>query len=161
MPPFNLQPPGPPKVYVSIAGTVDLSKRQHRTYSSKETIRVVGLHFGSTEDFRYVRRTISQVAHQLRMPWSTVQRIIRKFVAGGHSLDLLVAKKPRHFNCIPPLVKKLLLSQDLLQTWSPYSIKERTQLLRTQMNCKISADSLWQFYLKSGIRFRTGTAVYR
>lgn len=76
-------------------------------------------------------------------------------------MDLLVAKKPRHFNCIPLVVKKLLLSQDLLQTWSPYSIKERTQLLRTQMNCKISADSLWQFYLKSGIRFRTGTAVYR
>ena len=98
----------------SIADTVDLSKRQYRTYSSKEIIRVIGLHYGSTEDFRYVRRTVAEVAHQLRMPWSTARRIIRKFVNGGLNLDLLVTKKPRHFNCIPPRVKQILLSQDLL-----------------------------------------------
>ena len=56
----------------AIADLVNLDKRSYRTYSSKDLVRIIGYHYGSTTDFRYVRRTVSQVARQLRIPFTTV-----------------------------------------------------------------------------------------
>ena len=113
VPQFETRPPAARRV-PSIASRVDLAKRSYRTYSSKELIRVVGVFFGSTSDFRYPRKSVTEVAAHLRMPWSTVQRILKKFEAGGRSLEALTFKKPRSFGCIPDDIKRILLSQDML-----------------------------------------------
>ena len=95
------------------------------------------------------------------MPWTSVQRVLQKFVEGGFKLEILVSKRARHFDCIPQHIKKVLLSKDMLQTWSPYSIVERVFLLREQLGVTVSTSTLWQFYRANGVSFRTGTAVYR
>ena len=122
---------------------------------------MVAVYYGSTHDFRFPQKTVQQVAEKLRMPWTTVQRILQKFRAGNFVLETLVAKKPRSFSCIPERVQRILLSRDILQTWAPYSIKERTHLIKTQLHCNVSSDTVWQFYLSRGVSFRTGIAVYR
>ena len=77
-------------------------------------MRVIGVRYGSLTDFRFERATVSEVARQLRMPWATVSRVVKKFDANGHDLDALVAKKPRSFDCIPDSVKRLILSTEML-----------------------------------------------
>ena len=51
-------------------------------------------------------------------------------------------ERARHFNCIPEPVKHKLLCQDLIQTWSPYSILERTKLIKKKLKCKLSTHTL-------------------
>ena len=72
------------------------------------------MRFGSLTDFSVVRKTVNEVSLKLRVPWSTVKRTLTKFEESGSQLSVFYDKKPRLFPCIPPHVKKLLLSQDLL-----------------------------------------------
>ena len=45
----------------------------------------------------------------------------------GKRVDSLVkVKKPRHFRCISEDVKAVLLSDEMVKAWAPYSIAERT-----------------------------------
>ena len=71
VPLFTTQPPVPVAA-PPVSSLVNLNQRSYRSYSNKDLVRVIGYHYGSTTDFRYVRRTVSQVARQLRMPWSSV-----------------------------------------------------------------------------------------
>ena len=75
--------------------------------------------------------------------------------------SLVKAKKPRHFRCIGEDVKAVLLSDEMVKAWAPYSIAERTQLLENHLDCKISTHTLWRFYKEHSVKFRTGQAVYR
>ena len=121
----------------------------------------MGAYYGSLRDFTTKRLTIKQISTKFRIPWSTVKRIIVKFEASGKSLEAVHSKKPRHFNCIKDENKEKLLSQDLLQTWAPYSILERTKLIQAKLGFTVSDHTLWQFYQANGIKIRTGQAVYR
>ena len=95
------------------------------------------------------------------IPFSTVARIIKKFEAAGYQLAQVDPKKPRTYALMLPYIKDLLLDQDLLQTWHPYSLAERTQLLAKATGCQVSVHTLWNFYRDHGIKIRTGQAVYR
>lgn len=48
------------------------------------------------------------------MPYDTVRRTCLKFIAVGMSIAALTSKKPRQFNIIPDVIKKALLSQQIL-----------------------------------------------
>ena len=75
--------------------------------------------------------------------------------------SLVKVKKPRHFRCIGEDVKAVLLSDEMVKAWAPYSIAERTQLLENHLDCKISTHTVWRFYKEYSVKFRTGQAVYR
>ena len=118
--------------------------------------------YGSISRFQRQVKTVREISDKLRIPWSTVNRVLRYFVASGKRLDsLLKEKKMRHFNCIPDDVKQVLLSDEMVEAWAPYSIVERTYLLDKHMDCTISTHTMWRFYKENGIKFRTGQAVYR
>ena len=102
------------------------------------------------------------MSDKLRIPWTTVDRVLKRFEAGGKRVDTLIrAKPPRHFNCIPDDVKHVLLSDEMVEAWAPYSIAERTQLLDIHMQCRISTHTVWRFYKEHDVKFRTGQAVFR
>ena len=64
------------------------------------------------------------------MAYDTVRRTCLKFVAVGKSLDALTTKKPRQFKIIPDVIKKALLSQQILQAWNAYSLIERVKIMK-------------------------------
>ena len=86
-----------------------------------------------------------------------MNRVLNKFIANGKQVNsLLAVKQPRHFNCIPDDVKNVLLSDPMVAAWAPYSIAERTFLLESHLDCKISTHTLWRFYKENNVKFRTG-----
>ena len=130
--------------------------------NDKDRCRIIITTYGSVSRFQRQIRTVRQVSEKLRIPWSTVNRVLKYFVASGKCIDsLLKEKKMRHFNCIPEDVKQVLLSDEMVEAWAPYSIVERTFLLEKHMDCNISTNTMWRFYKENGIKFRSGQAVYR
>ena len=92
--------------------------------------------YGSMRSFRRQIRTVKEVSDKLRIPWSTVNRVLKQFVASGKSVDSLVKKKqPRIFKCISEDIQRVLLSDEMLTAWAPYSIAERTELLALHLDC--------------------------
>lgn len=87
-----------------------------------------------------------QISKAIFIPYATVRRVCLRFEELNHSLSRLVSKRPRSFNVIPQHVKQQLLSKALLQTWSPYSLLERVELIRRQWGVQISDQTLWKFY---------------
>ena len=85
----------------------------------------MGARYGELKRFRQVKLSIQEISVKLRVPWSTVKRVLYNFERSGRQLKALTAEKPRHFKCIPDHVKQVLLSQDMLEAWAPYSIRER------------------------------------
>ena len=139
-----------------------IEKRLHHRLDDRDRCRVVMAAYGSMRSFRRQVRTVTQVSERLRIPWATVNRVLKQFVAGGKRADSLIKKKkPRHFNCIPDDVKQVLLSDEMVEAWAPYSIAERTQLLENHLGCQISTHTMWRFYKEHDIKFRTGQAVFR
>ena len=58
--------------------------------------------YGSLRSFRRQVRTVKEVSDKLRIPWSTVSRVLKQFIAAGKQIDSIVKKKqPRTFKCIP------------------------------------------------------------
>ena len=122
---------------------------------------MIGLRYGSMTDFSKTVRTTTHISKLCYIPFSTVARIIKNFEHSGYNLDQVNKKKKRSFKCIPLHVRSILLQQDLLQAWHPYSLAERVKLLLSTLGVNISPDTLWNFYISHGIRLRTGQAVYR
>ena len=60
--------------------------------------------------FREPVRTVSQVSKMLYMPYSTVERIVKKFEASDYKIKSVTAKRARSFKCIPVRVQRMLLS---------------------------------------------------
>ena len=113
--------------------------------------------YGSINRFRRQIRTVRQVSDKLRIPWTTVNRVLNQFIASGKRVDSLLRKKePRHYRCIDEDVKQILLSDEMVRAWAPYSIAERVVLLENHMGCKISTHTLWRFYKDHNVKFRTG-----
>ena len=127
--------------------TLDYWKRPERTLTPGDKVRIIGLRYGSLTEFRGEVRTMTQISRRLHIPRASVGRVVKNFEDLGKDLPGLVLKRKRHFLCIPAAIKKELLSQKLLQLWSPYSIVERVQLLKLPpFHCTISTNTLWRFY---------------
>ena len=90
-----------------------------------------------------------------------MQAFCIKFTSLQFDLTSVLAKKRRPFNVIPQEVKSALLSQELLQVWAPLSLVDRVVLIKKHWGVSVSCQTLWQFYLQNGIRYKTGKAVYR
>ena len=149
------------RVLQSPEGRIDVTKQPYRSFSADEKLRVIGYRYGSMVYFREPVRTVAQVAKLLYMPYSTVERILKKFEAANCKIKSVTAKRARSFKCIPVHVRRVLLSQHLLQVWSPYSLVERVQLIQSTMGLRISSHTLWRFYLDHHVGFYTGLSVYR
>ena len=158
---FRSRPPRrPPQKPELVAKGVE--KKLHKRLDERDRCRIIMTSYGSMSIFRRQVRTVRQVSDRLRIPWSTVNRVLQQFAAGGKRVEsLLKRKKPRHFNCIPDDIKQILLSDAMVEAWAPYSIAERTKLLQSHLQCRISTHTMWRFYKENGVQFRTGQAVYR
>ena len=90
---------------------------------------IIGCRYSSLSDFRRIHCTVAQISRKLFIPYASVGRVLKNFELSGRDIDKITAKKKRSYRVIPDAIKEQLLSQRLLQLWSPYSILERTKLL--------------------------------
>ena len=49
--------------------------------------------YGSMRSFRRQVRTVTQVSERLRIPWATVNRVLKQFIAGGKRVESLMKPK--------------------------------------------------------------------
>ena len=123
--------------------------------------RIVFQRYGSLTDFRHAVMYIKAVARLLRIPRSTVQNCLRKFVDGGSTLSVFV-RPARQFLVIQPRLKRVLLHKATLQQWAPFSIRERLEIIRILYREKMSYATLRSFYKAHKVSYVCGkTAVYR
>ena len=144
----------------AISLDVDLSRRLRRSNGMQEKKRVLQHRFGSLDNCGQVHMTIAQIAVKMRMPWSTVNGIIGRFVSAGHSLDAFT-RAPRHFKVIPDAVQSDLADEATLRTWKSYSLRERIIMIEALYGIKISFNTLQSFYKARNISHKSCKAVYR
>ena len=92
-------------------------------------------------DFSNCANKVSDIAVYLRTPWCTINKILNNFIAADHSLESFTFKSRRFAN-IRPDVKEFLLSPSTLKVWMPYNLKERSCVLTSLFNCRVSASQL-------------------
>ena len=61
--------------------------------------------------------------------------------------------KRGRFREIPDNVKEMLVKPALLYEWSPFSIKERVELIERVWNVKTSPTQLARFYKAKGVKY--------
>ena len=105
-------------------------------------------------------RSYGVIGALLRIPKVTVFDVCRAFQQRGHDIDRLGHKRDR-FKVVTPRIKRSLLSVKLLQDWAPFTLKERSEIIKRIWNVTLSATHLRRFYVEHGIRFRQAKHVYK
>ena len=116
--------------------------------------------FGSLTSFENPICSIYSVSQRLRIPYSSVQETIKKFLERGRQFAFKF-KKGRKRKELAPNLEAQLCSQELLQDWSSYSLRDRVTLCQRRFNLKISVTTLRRLYRCNGIRYRASQKVYR
>ena len=126
-----------------------------------EIKRVIYNRYGNLDDFTQPPvKTYAAIAKQLRLPISTVVNVLRRFVSRDHDLDKLQVRR-RQFAMITPAVKAALLNTELLQRWSPYTMRERVEIIHRTFDVSLCIQTLQRFYKKFGIAHRAAKVRYR
>ena len=69
-------------------------------------VRIIGMRYGSLEDFSEVRYEYRTIAHMTHVPYTTVCTVLRNFVRRGKQIDLYQEpQRSRSYKCIPEQVQ--------------------------------------------------------
>ena len=120
---------------------------------------MVYLYYGSLTTFGRPVMKMADVARQLRIAKSTVSLNIRRFIGGGFNLDAMQSKK-KSFLKVPARLQRVLLSAKVLQEWSPFSMKERVQIIERVWDYTTNVSFLSRFYKAHKIKYLRAKEVY-
>ena len=126
-------------------------------------MQIVFLRYGSLVNPDVTKTIMSapRIAAKLRMPTSSVQRVLWRFISRGHNIQALIEKKPRNFSrALPQYAQDFLLSPETLQQWQSYSLRERVLLLGRLFGLTIGINTLYCFYKAHNIAYLTAGRCY-
>jgi len=78
-----------------------LVKRHQRKITKDDKLKVLGLRYGSLNDFSNAVRTYYAISKTLHIPYATVRRICVRFENSNRQLEQFLSKRPRRFLKIP------------------------------------------------------------
>ena len=58
-------------------------------------------------------------------------------------------------------LKEILLSEEILEAWMPFSCKERVELIDKMWDVKLTGKTLSRFYTENNVHYKTTKQVYR
>ena len=58
-------------------------------------------------------------------------------------------------------LKEILLSNEILEAWMPFSCRERVELIEKMWDVKLTGRTLSRFYTENSVHYKTTKQVYR
>ena len=120
---------------------------------------VVLSRYHSLEEFTEPKTSITLISKRLSLPKTTVFMLLRRFHERGCQFKSL--ERGRTHPVIPLHIQSFLLDPNLLQEWCAYPLWRRVGQLMERFSFKISVTGLRNFYLRSKIKYRAASTVYR
>ena len=99
------------------------------------------------------------IAKSLKIPRNTVVDLISSYL--DHDGQIVVKRQGRPPENLPYAIERQILDPQRLQSWGPFSLKQRVVLCETELNYKISFYRLKKVYKSANVRYRKTKWVYR
>lgn len=104
-------------------------KIPYRFLSLADRKRVVFARYGSLDNFNHIVSSLPEISKKLRIPISTLHKLLTTLHERGYQLDAF-GRKYKRFKALPDAVQRILLSEDLLQRWVSLTLYERVLTIR-------------------------------
>ena len=88
---------------------ININKRSHRRLTLEDKVRIIGLRYGSVQNFEEEKKPVAFIAKRTNIPYATVTRVLRFFISSNFSIKSLEGKKRPKFARIDDQLKEFLL----------------------------------------------------
>ena len=105
-------------------------------------------------------RRFVDIGKILTVPRHTVRKIVRTFVENGCNFANLGHQRVR-FAMFSVRLSRILTNANLLQEWSPFSCKERVQMIERMWGVTTTPKTLAKFYREHQISYKSAKQVYK
>ena len=123
--------------------------------------KTVFMRYGSLTNFRRIRMGHAAIGKRLKIGESTIRHFLKAFIAKGCSFQRLGHSARTRFSMFDADTRRILLSEEILEAWMPFSCKERVELIARMWDIRTTGKTLAKFYRENDIRFKSTKQAYK
>jgi len=140
---------------------IDLNKKIRHVFTYQTLAAVVVLRFGFNVNVNEPKMSFIKIGRQLGIKPQSAHAIVKRFLKNGNRIVMGRSYNGAGSEKITYDIGSFLRSGDCLARWAGLTLKQRCDKLFHEKGLRIHATTLWNYYQKHDIKFRTTQYKYR